>query len=209
MRPGDEDEFRILLQGVHEFYGKEVSSFAASVWWQALRPFDIAAVRDALGRHVVNPDAGQWLPKPADIVRMIGGRTVDGAQRAWSKVDAAMRQIGPYRTVVFDDPRIHRVITDMGGWVALSRKDEKEWPFVAKEFETRFRGFAMRNEMPTEFPGKLVGIAEAENARSGQPIPDPVLIGDTERAQRVLQVGQEGAGLRAIPLGELAKRLSA
>lgn len=110
-----------------------------------MKPFDLAAVKDALNRHCVNPDNGQFMPKPADVVKLLQGSSQDGALVAWAKVDRAVRQVGTYSTVVFDDPIIHRVVQDMGGWVALGDKREKEWPFVAKEFENRYRGYPMRS----------------------------------------------------------------
>jgi len=77
-------------------------------------------------RHLMNPDTGQFLPKPADIVRMLGGRTLDRALMAWAKVDKAVRQIGTYESVVFDDALIHRVLHEMGGWVGMGQKTENE-----------------------------------------------------------------------------------
>lgn len=207
MRVEEFEEFRTLLQGVHDFYGRDLTNFGLSVWWQAMKPYDLAAVRDAMGRHCVNPDTGQFLPKPADVVRMIGGRTVDAAQQAWSKVDQAVRRIGTYTSVVFDDPLVHRVIADMGGWIPLGAKREDEWPFVAREFETRYRGYAMRGETPP-YPARLVGISEHENALAGQPIADPVLIGDTAKAQRVLAAGG-GDATNVVRLSDAVKRITA
>ncbi|MBB5271350.1 DUF6475 domain-containing protein [Quisquiliibacterium transsilvanicum] len=193
---------------MHDFYGKDLSEFALSVWWQAMRPFDLAAVRDAMSRHLVNPDTGQFMPKPADIVRMIGGRTVDAAQLAWSKVDAAVRRVGTYASVVFDDPLVHRVVDDMGGWIPLGRKSEDEWPFVAREFENRYRGYAMRQERP-EYPSRLIGISEAANSRSGLPIADPVLIGAPEKARAVLARGSaSGGGVRVLRLADAVRKIA-
>lgn len=33
---------------------------------------------------------------------------------AWNKVDKAVRQVGAWTSVMFDDALIHRVISDMG-----------------------------------------------------------------------------------------------
>jgi hypothetical protein len=35
------------------------------------------------------------------------------------------------------------VISDMGGWVLLGSKGDGDWPFIAKEFENRYRGYRM------------------------------------------------------------------
>lgn len=188
MTQDDFEKFEDLLSGVGEIYGKTLSEFALSLWWGALKNYDLAAIRNALHRHVVNPDNGQYMPKPADVVWMIGGTSTDSAMIAWTKVDKAVRQVGTWQDVVFDDPLIHRVIDDMGGWIEFGKKTEDEWPFVAKEFETRYRGYASRGITP-EYKGVLTGIANANNSRHGFDCGKPVLIGDPEKARRVIRMG--------------------
>lgn len=190
MQDQDKLKFAGLIGNVYAFYRQDSSDFAIGVWWQAMRPFDFAAVADALNRHCVNPDSGQFMPKPADVVKMLQGSSQDSAMVAWSKVDKAVRQIGTYASVVFDDPIIHRAIHDMGGWIALGTKTEHEWPFVAKEFENRYRGYRVRSEVP-EFPARLIGIAEAQNSQDGRESQPPVLIGDSSRARQVMLAGSE------------------
>ncbi len=163
---------------------------ALALWWNALKQYDLPAVREGLNRHMQNPDTGQYMPKPADVIKFIGGTTQDGALLAWAKVDRAVRMVGTYQSVAFDDPAINAVLQDMGGWIALGTKSEDEWPFVAKEFENRYRGYRLRGEF--EFPKWLPGIAEAHNAQSpqnAQRIEPPVLIGDPVKARQVLLMG--------------------
>ncbi len=57
---------------------------------------------------------------------MLGGSTQDAALAAWSKVDRAVREVGPYQSVAFDDALIHRVLFEMGGWIPLGSKTEDE-----------------------------------------------------------------------------------
>jgi hypothetical protein len=184
----DRETFFILIADVYAFYGKTFSAFVGNVWWAAMQAYELAAVESALGRHCANPDAGQYLPKPADAVRMLQGGTQDSAMVAWAKVDRAVRHVGTYQSVVFDDPLIHRVLHDMGGWVPLGNKPEKEWPFIAKEFENRYRGYRMRSETP-EYSRILIGLAEAQNNEAGRASQPPVLIGDEVRAQQVMRGG--------------------
>lgn len=190
MQTNDLKSFTDLLSGVMDLYGREVSPFSVRIWWEAMQPYDLPAVSLAFSRHVQNPDSGQFVPKPADVIRMLGGTTQDKALQAWAKVDKAVRHVGTYQTVAFDDPLIHRVLHDMGGWVGLGMKTEDEWPFVQKEFENRYRGFSMRNERP-EYPQKLIGISEAENSRSGKPTDPARLIGDATKALAVMSGGTD------------------
>lgn len=190
MTPTDHAAFVALVADVHAFYRRDFSDFGADVWWNALKSFDLAAISDAIGRHSVNPDAGQFMPMPADIVKMLGGSTQDSALSAWAKVDRAVRSCGTYNSVVFDDALIHRVIAEMGGWVLVGGKGEDEWPFVRNEFVNRYRGYRMRSETPEYLP-VLVGIAEAQNNRSGHKSQPPMLIGDARAAHQVMLGGQD------------------
>jgi hypothetical protein len=186
--PKDRERFMLCLLAAAELYGKPVSDGVSSVWWDALKGYDIGAIENAFRRHFGNPDSGQFMPKPADIVRIVGGSSQDGAMVAWSKVDKAVRQVGPYASVCFDDPLVNRVLHDMGGWIAFGQKTETEWPFVANEFRNRYIGYRQRGEVP-DYPARLIGIAEADGARKGFAVPAPKLIGDSLRAQAVLDGG--------------------
>ena len=197
MQQNDYDNFVDILQVVSEQYGKRVSDGVVALYWQGLQEFDLAAVRDALGRHIRNTDTGQFMPKIADIIRMLQGSSQDAAFSAWSKVDKAARHVGPYETVCFDDPLIHRVLHDMGGWMMLGQKTDEEWPFVARDFENRYRGFKSRNER-VDYPSKLIGISEAHNVKEGHEVGQPMLIGNAEKATAVLIGGIQGSQMLGL-----------
>ncbi|WP_232625655.1 DUF6475 domain-containing protein [Achromobacter deleyi] len=177
-----------LVGNVYSFYAREASVFVFNVWWEAVKAYDLDAVSQAFSRHCANPDSGQFLPKPADVVKMLHGSTQDAALQAWAKVDRAVRGVGTWASVAFDDPLIHRVLHDMGGWSPLGRKEEREWPFLASEFVNRYRGYRGRSERP-EYPPILLGDADAHNGRIGAEAGTPVLIGDAGRAALVVAGG--------------------
>jgi len=184
------DEFNELLDVISEQYGKPLSSGAKMLYWQGLKDFDYKAIQQALYRHIRNTDTGMFMPKIADVIRMLQGSTQDSAMTAWAKVDKAVRHKGTYVDVVFDDPLIHRVLHDMGGWIAIGQKTEDEWPFVAKEFETRYRGFKSRSETP-DYPKILTGIANAHNCSQGLEIQPYVMIGNEFECNNVINGGTE------------------
>jgi hypothetical protein len=78
----------------------------------------------------------------------------------------------------------------MGGWIRLCHIDEKELPFIANEFKSRYQGFKSQGEIP-DYPAKIYGIHEGENLSKGllDQIPETILIGDPEKAKEVLRVG--------------------
>jgi len=188
MQETDKKRFAALITGVADYYGKELSNGVISLYWQGLKQYDIEAVEKALWEHTQNPDNGQFMPKIADVTRSMQGRTQDQAAIAWSKVDAAVRRLGTYSDVVFDDSLIHRVVAEMGGWIWFGNQKEDEWPFIAKRFETIYRGYKLRSEVP-EHPPILIGISNAQNAQEGFAQQKPILIGDVKKAQLVLSSG--------------------
>jgi hypothetical protein len=187
----DYERFLTVLTGVADYYGKELSEGVISLYWQGLLQYDIEAVEKALWDHTQNPDNGQFMPKIADLTRAMQGRTQDQAAIAWSKVDQAVRRVGTYQDVVFDDPIIHRVIADMGGWIWFGNQVEDEWPFVAKNFENRYRGYKLRGETP-EYQPVLIGMANAQNQQNGFRGNPPILIGNQRAANVVMSGGQVG-----------------
>lgn len=211
MQPRDFDEFVTLLNATAELLtpGRPLSPIAIRMWWSILQPYELDGVRHALDRHMRNPDTGHFMPKPADVIRMMSGSTQDTALLAWSKVDRAVRQVGTYQTVVFDDAIIHRVLHDMGGWIALGTKTEDEWPFVAKEFENRYRGYRLHGEIP-DYPRELVGISQASNNLEGHESQPPVLIGDSAAAQRVRAGGSSAplVGFERMSADDSSRRLA-
>ena len=190
MQQRDFDSFVDIIQVIAEQYGKRLSDGVIALYWQGLQDYDFAAVKEALGRHVRNTDSGMFMPKIADIRKMLEGTTQDSALQAWVKVDKAVKHVGPWRSVVFDDPLIHRVLSDMGGWISLGDKDKDEWPFIAKEFENRYRAYRSIGSNP-EYPGVMIGLTEASNNKTGHQSEAPMLIGSAEVASKVLSLGSK------------------
>jgi len=189
MQPSQHPEFCKMIYSLAELYGqKKPSDFVIALWWNALKNFDISVVRQALSAHVTNPDNGQFMPKPADVVRLLGGTTQDRALVAWSRVAEAVRRVGNWESVVFDDHIIHAVIYEMGGWVALGSKTDKEWDFVKNEFVTRYRSYSHGDQTPN-YPPVLVGMFETQNRMNGFKSQLPRLIGDKEAARNVMANG--------------------
>lgn len=191
MRNSDVNDFSSLLTSVYQLYGKDINQGLFELWWNALQRFDIADIRKALSSHVTNTDNGQFLPKPADIIRALEGTTQTKGLTAWSKVEKAIRSVGAYQSIVFDEPAIMASIRDMGGWVQLCQVSEKEMPFKAQEFAKRHAGYVAKP--PSDFPSHLIGLSEAENSRNGFQdfTPKPVMIGNQQAAKLVHERGSE------------------
>ena len=203
MKASDRVRFVSALVALAELYQRTLSEGVIGLYWQALASYDIAAVEKGIGACLTDPDHGQWMPKPADIIRHIDGGKADAALVAWAKVDAAVRRVGPYASVTFDDSIAMAVLSDMGGWIALASKKDDDWPFVAKEFENRYRGYKVRTE-PYTHPPVLLGMNDLENVRRGYPSSNPVFVGDPAKCRLVYQQGSEVQRL-SITAGDITQ----
>lgn len=181
-----EEKLFAVLQGVHDFYGKDMTDFAGSVWLEACRTFSPEQVSKALSAHLMDPEKGQYMPKPADVVRQLQGTQTDRALMAWGKALDAMQRIGAYSDVCFDDGLIHVVIEDIGGWVKLCRTNYEELPHTQRRFCDSYRAYSRRGDV--EYPSRLIGETSVANQRYGCWV-KPALIGNVEKAQRVLESG--------------------
>ena len=187
MTHADMTEFVKLMTGLGVLYAKPMSEHLIDIYWQALKNFSFAGVKEALNAHVRNPDTGQYLPKPADVVRYLEGAGQTQALQAWSQVVRTIRAVGCYESVVFDDPIIHAVIEDMGGWLQLCKITQKELPFRAHEFEKRYLGYVLHP--PQHFPKQLIGLIESQNNLQGYGSDQPFLIGDIVQAHQTYRQG--------------------
>lgn len=155
-----------LVSQALKFYNQEVNEFALDVWGQSLGRFSYEQVKHAFNVYIQTSEHGRFAPKPADIVLTITGGNADTARMAWSKVERAIKSYGPYKSIVFNDPLIHKTIYDLGGWVKICGTGEKEFPFLALDFQNRYKGYMNRGVMP-EYPNRVVGMEEGSRRDYG------------------------------------------
>ena len=203
MRHADIPELKQTLTAVYDFYRRPLTSTSVTLWFNALHGYELGIVRAALTAHMRNPDNGQFLPLPADIVKLVDGGSDDAALMAWAKLDRALRSVGTYRTVVFDDPLIHYAVAALGGWIKLGAFTEDDWKFQRQPFVVMYRGARQRPGL--EYPARLPGIAEMENG--AKHLEPPMLIGDEARCREVLAAGATGPALTLTPLRALLPQL--
>lgn len=190
MDSGDKAKFKALLTDAMAFYRQDVSKYSLSVWWAACQPFDLEQVTKALTAHAMDPDGGQFAPKPADIMRQLAGTVTDRAQVAWGKAHDAAGGVGAYTDVVFDDPVIHAVITDMGGWPKFCRTETADLGYLQHRFCESYRAYSGRKDF--EYPRLLGGARSPDDvyAMRGLKAPAPAVVGDIERARLVYRGGR-------------------
>ena len=207
MNSNDSKVFSESLRATYDMYGKSLSKPVADMYWNALVRFEIDVVLNALSSHVQNPDKGQYVPKPADLILAIEGSGQDRGMLAWSKVVDAIKRQGPHKSVTFDDPLIHAVITDMGGWIEINTVTDEELPFRAMAFEKLYKAKSVPGR-EVGHQSRLCGSSEAHNEREGYICPTPLLIGDAEKASLVYQTGSKSSNQQVTKMksvGDLLK----
>lgn len=205
MQPHERTEFGDLVTDVLAYYRQNATDFTLDVWWNACQRFDMEQVKKAMTAHATDPERGQFAPKVADVVRILAGTATDRAQLAWGKVHEAMGSVGAYTDVVFDDPAIHAVVDDLGGWPKMCRTELKELSYLQHRFTESYRAYAGRGEF--DYPRRLTGdrSPDSEYEKKHLPLPKPAVVGDRERAKLVYQGG--GAGktrIAFVPFDALA-----
>lgn len=203
MELSDKNQFAQLLELTAQLYDKRMHQAMLQIYWHALATYHFEVVRKGFNAHIQNPDSGQFFPKPADIIRHIIGDSHTQSLGAWHKVMQGIKSAGAWSSVIFDDPIIHRVIEELGGWVLLCQTKADAMPFKQKEFQSRYRGYI--GKVPPHFPRILMGIADSHNRQNGHPCTDPITLGDTQKAVCVYQQGRAN-GLkiaRPIPIAHL------
>jgi len=178
MNSSDRVEFSRALTACMEIYSKKVTASILDIFWKSLEKYDLSEVLNAMSVHIQDPDAGRFAPKPADLVGRFRGTGSSQALAAWTKLDEAVRCIGTYESVCFDDAIIHVVVSDMGGWPSFGEKDNSEWPFVRNEFEKRYLGYLLQGGVGSSQVPMLHGIATDRR---------PILIGDHKKASEIHQ----------------------
>lgn len=193
MNKADMSQFVILMSIACELYKESISQRLMDFYWQMLSSFDFVDVDRAFKYHMSAPKERNFMPKPSDIAYLIKG---DGKSRgpiAWSKVEKAIRYVGGYSSVVFDDAVIHAVIDDMGGWVRLCNTKIKDLPFKALNFENRYKHY-LQIQLE-QYPCYLPGIFERDNVSRGYTKPKLIYIGNKQDAENVFKRGVRMASL--------------
>lgn len=197
-------EIASIVGATYATYGKDISPMVIEFWIQGLEQFDVPSIKSAFSKHMATPPQGRFCPKPADIVDILKGDSQDRSLIAWGKLDKALRTIGVYQSVIFDDELIHLVISDMGGWCSFETKTEEDWPFIRNEFVNRYKAYSKMTELP-KHNSVLIGKTQMENEKNGYKVPEPICIGNDKAVALVFKSGQAERKERPKSIGEILK----
>ncbi len=97
-------------------------------------------VEAALIAHAMNPSFGQFPPKPADIIRLLGGSEESHLAVAWADFRQATRS-----GEMPKDQILSEVIRRMGGLDRLGEMNSRDVDFLKKNFDALY----MAHKEPT------------------------------------------------------------
>lgn len=192
MDHSEKPRFAQAMAGLAAIYSKDLPEILVEVYWDSLKRFDFKAVGVAFKRHYEGENGAFW-PKPGDIITIIEGSSEDRSIEAWHKADEAVRERGPYLSVLFDDPVIMATIEQMGGWVDFcSSPNEEDHKFKGERFKKAYRANLKKPDL--DYPSRLIGLAEANsNMRGIKSTESVALIGNPEKCAEVKMLGRSGA----------------
>lgn len=183
-----EQQIAEIVVNAMSFFDKPLSKSRLDTWVRYLSRYDVEQVSKAFDAHMLNPDSGMYEPKPAHIEALLRGTSSDRSSRAWSAVCEAIQYPGVYQSVVFDDPIIHLVIEDQGGWAKFGSATYEDMKFIENHFKTAYKGYVSRPDKPKP-QRKLAGISEI-NSEEGKRVQDPIFIGDVEQCRKIYLGGR-------------------
>lgn len=190
MNAQDYPRFCSIVYGLAEVYGREISENGVKLWWGVLSPYqadDVArAARDLM---LTSPK----MPLPADVVKAIAGDPEQKAEVEASKVLDAIKRVGPYRSVAFDDETTTAVVLrSFGSWEeTIQAAEEQSEHWFIKDFTRRWKAFYGQGIRKA---GKCPGCVERLNSANGHGDREEqlALIGDKVKAKQVaITAGRE------------------
>lgn len=151
--------FDNLMLALGATFRVEVTAPLRVGYWMGLRDLPLAAVQEAVAKAMAS---SRFMPTPRDLRDLAGVMSADQrAILAWNAVKRAIREVGSYRSVDFDDGVVNAVVRTLGGWSRLCGADSEELDrFVAREFQRLYRELSAL-QPPQDLTRYLPGIFES------------------------------------------------
>ncbi|SIO26006.1 DUF6475 domain-containing protein [Halodesulfovibrio marinisediminis] len=202
----ERDVFLKRFLGLCELFGVAADEFKTELYFRALSGFSAQEVVRGIDRAVTQC---RFFPKPVELLELIQGCPEDIAEVEAGKVVEAVKRVGSWKSVVFDDAVTAAVVEQgFGGWVKLcsdmTARDEK---WFRKDFCRLYVSFARQNVRVT---GALAGQAAiANNAHCNKYLEPVALVGNAQKAQAIFAAGSKGQGTPiAMLAGNVSKKLA-
>lgn len=141
-----EKEFLKQLAGLGELYDKKMSTALISMYLQALSKYGDREVSEAMAGCI---NKMRFFPRPADIISLIEEDPENMALEAWGSLIQAIKSVGRYGYVSFEDNKIVRLVNSFGGWDSVCDWRESDLDFRRAEFVKNYK--VMKDDV-VEYP---------------------------------------------------------
>jgi len=167
MEKHDQDKFKAILAGVCEIHSKRVTDQLTLLYWQSMKSVSLSQFEQAINAHMLDPDCGQFFPKPADIIKQISGTSKaqteavkHRAELAWGQIIHKLEKSGPYKKLELDDKQGIAAIKGMGGWGTFASATYDQLVWMKKDFFNIYDTY--ENTELDQLPSSLPGLVELE-----------------------------------------------
>lgn len=145
-----------------ELHGKQISVDLTLIYFRFFERYTANAVMQAIEMAVQKLKS---FPMPAEIIELLNEDPEEGAYRAWTIFHSALRHLGKYTTVFFEDGRTSALIEYFDGWANICMTwTEKEIAYRREEFVKAYKAFKTMPE-----PKRHIGLSEHQASIEGLP----------------------------------------
>ena len=178
--------------------GKEPEVNAIEWAFEVLKDKDLGSIRNALIAHARHPKQGQFLPKPADIIRELEGTADDKKNAATVAFARVLENVGRYNSVVFDDPAIHYALAVgfNGKWADVCNFNEND--FACQDKKRGFMSAYISFKQGMNYPKRFAGVAEMDGEDYRKCLK---VVGNVDQA-RIVHQGGSSSGLQSLDVAK-------
>lgn len=160
MNAQDKGHFQSIMIGAGELYSKEITKPLLQIYFQALQSYTIEQVSSAFTAHMVDTKHGSFMPKPADLVRLIDKdkpNPEDKARISWLAVRNSFSGYYP-NGFKLEDAIAAAALQSIGGRNTVGMCDNSKIGFLEKQFIDAYKALYNLDEkdIPNTLPFKKV-----------------------------------------------------
>lgn len=143
--------------------GKTLNPLLYKIYYDSLSNFSIEEIETAFSKATMGL---KWFPKPVELIEYITGTDKCNGDVQATNVLQAIKRIGAYESVNFNDTVTHAVINRVfSGWVKMCNElQEKDEKWFLKDFASYYKSFKSQG---IEDHGNLTGLIASENSAKG------------------------------------------
>ncbi len=165
MKENDRPRFTELVAGMSRTFGQEADEATYDGYWLGLSDLTIEAIQTAVATAM---RTCEHMPTVVALRKLTGEITTPGrALVAWGVFERAVVQHGADRSVEFDDPVIHAVVRNHGGWPRCCQLPVSEFDkWLRQDFLKTYTALCSTG-ISEEAGQPLIGEHDSSNAMNG------------------------------------------